>query len=80
MKKEIINNKKGKIVIYQSSKDEVKIEVKLEKETIWLTQAQISSIFQTDRTVITRHLNNVFKTGELDGKSNVQKLHIPNVY
>ena len=78
MKKEIINNKKGEIVIYQSSKDEVKIEVKLEKETIWLTQAQISSIFQTDRTVITRHLNNVFKTGELDGKSNVQKLHIPN--
>lgn len=69
MKKEIINDKKGGIVIYQASKDEVKIEVKLEKETIWLTQTQISTLFGTQRPAITKHLNNIFKSGELDKNS-----------
>jgi hypothetical protein len=45
---------------------------------VWLTQAQISSLFQRERSVITRHINNVFKEGELEKESNVHFLHIAN--
>ena len=58
----------NKIVIYQSPDGNTSIDVKLENETVWLTQAQMSMLFQKDRTVITRHINNVFKGGELDRK------------
>lgn len=58
----------NKIVIYQSPDGNTSIDVKLENETVWLTQAQMSMLFQKDRTVITRHINNVFKEGELDRK------------
>jgi death-on-curing family protein len=69
---------KGEIVIYKSSGGDIKLDVRLEKETLWLTHQQIASLFQRDRSVITRHLNNIFKSGELNQKSNVQKMHIPN--
>ncbi len=59
------NFQKGEIVIYKTSRNEVKLEVKLEKETIWLTQSQIALLFDTQRPAITKHLNNTFKTGEL---------------
>ena len=75
MKKE--GSKKGEIIIYQTSTGP-KLEVRLEKETIWMTQAQISSLFGSERSVITKHLNNIFKERELHEKSNVQKMHIPN--
>ncbi|MBI2068902.1 MAG: virulence protein [Candidatus Yanofskybacteria bacterium] len=75
MKKE--GSKKGEIIIYKTSTGP-KLEVRLEKETIWMTQAQIAALFGSERTVITKHLNNVFKEGELHEKSNVQKMHIPN--
>jgi len=77
MKKEEIVNK-GEIIIYQTSKKEVDFAVRLEEETVWLTQAQIAELFDTERSVITKHLGNIFKTGELDEKSNVQKMHIAN--
>lgn len=67
---------KGEIIIYQTSKNEVKLDVRLEKETVWLTQAQISSLFTAERSVITKHIGNIFKSGELAEKSNVQFLHI----
>jgi hypothetical protein len=51
--------------------------VKLERETIWLTQKQMSELFDTERSVITEHLNNIFASGELEKESNVQKMHIP---
>lgn len=54
------------------------IEVRLENETVWLTQQQISELFQRERSVITKHINNVFDEGELDEESNVQILHIAN--
>ena len=57
---------------------EMKIEVRLENETVWLTQAQMAELFQRERTVITRHINNVFKEKELDELSNVHFLHIAN--
>ena len=67
----------GEIVLYQPD-ETVKLEVRMENETVWLTQAQIAELFERDRTVITKHINNVFKEKELEEKSNVQFLHIAN--
>jgi len=47
----------------------------MEEETVWLTQAQMADLFQKDRSVITRHINNIFLEKELDKKSNVHFLH-----
>ena len=58
----------NEIEIYKSSDDIVEINVILDKETVWLSQQQITELFQRDRTVITKHINNVFKEGELDEK------------
>jgi len=63
------------IVIYESPEG-VRVDVKLDHETIWLTQKQMAELFATERSVITRHLKNIFTSGELDEKSNVQKIHI----
>jgi hypothetical protein len=65
------------ILLYQTPKGP-KLEVHLQEETLWLTQAQIAMLFDVDRTVVTKHLKNIFISGELDEKSNVQKMHIPN--
>ena len=67
----------GEIILYQPD-EAVRLEVRLEDETVWLTQAQIAELFQRDRTVITKHINNVFKEKELEEKSNVHFLHIAN--
>lgn len=56
----------NKIVIYQTADGQTSIDVKLENETVWLSQAQMAELFQKDRTVIGRHINNIFKEGELD--------------
>ena len=55
----------NKIIIYQTEDGQTQIDVRLENDTVWLTQAQMAELFQKDRTVITRHINNVFKEGEL---------------
>ena len=68
---------KGEIVMYQPD-ETIRLEVRVESETVWLTQQQISDLFLRDRTVINRHINNVFKEGECDKESNVHFLHIPN--
>jgi hypothetical protein len=47
-------------------------------DTVWARQEQIAELFDIDRTVATRHINNIFKSGEIEEKSNVQKMHIPN--
>ena len=67
----------GEIILYQPNEN-VQLEVRLEEETVWLTQAQIAELFQKDRTVVTRHINNVFAERELDQESNVHFLHISN--
>lgn len=69
---------KDQITIYQTNDGTTSIEIKLENETIWLNQAQITNLFKRDRTVITKHINNIFKEKELEEKSNVQKMHIAN--
>ena len=73
----IESGNKGEIVMYQPD-ETIRLEVRVENETVWLTQAQISSLFQRERSVITRHINNVFKEGELEKESNVHFLHIAN--
>ena len=57
---------RGQIVSYQTKDGKTSIDVKLENETVWLTQAQMADLFQKDRTVIGRHINNVYREGELE--------------
>ncbi len=54
----------GEIIIYEAENH--KVEVRLDRETVWLTQKQLSSLFKTERSVITKHINNIFRTEELD--------------
>jgi hypothetical protein len=68
---------KSEIVIYRSKSGSVRLNVKLEDETVWLTQKQLSELFSTERSVITKHIKNIFESGELTEKRNVQKMHIP---
>ena len=56
--------KKGEIVLYQSD-NALKLEVRLENDTVWLTQTQMGELFGRDRTVINRHIRNIFAEGEL---------------
>ena len=67
----------GEIVLYQAPDGSVKLDVRLERDTIWLSQKQMAILFDTERSVITKHLRNIFQSGELEEKSNVQKMHIP---
>ena len=66
------------IMIFETKDNEIKFTVPVENENVWLKQDQMKELFQVDRTVITRHVNNVFKENELIRESNVQKMHIPN--
>ena len=61
-----MENINDKIIIYQTADGKTNQEVKMDKDTVWLSQAQMAELFQKDRTVIGRHINNVFKEGELD--------------
>ena len=65
---------KGEIVIYQTKGESVRLEVKLERETVWLTQKHIANLFKTERSVITKHLRNIFKSNELDQNSVCAKI------
>ena len=67
----------NQIEIYQSQ-DGIVLNVQLSRETVWLSQDQLSILFKRDKSVISRHLANVFKEGELIKESNMQKLHIAN--
>ena len=69
---------KNEIIIYRPNEATEHIEVRLENETVWLNQEQISILFQRDKSVISRHIRNVFREKELDEKSNMQKVHIAN--
>ena len=63
----------NKIIIYSSGK--VKVKIRFNEDTIWMTQKQIVDLFSTDQSVISRHLNSIFNSKELDRKSNMQKMH-----
>ena len=68
----------SEVVIYQAEDGKTRLEVQLEQETVWLSQAQLVDLFERDVSVISRHIRNVFKEGELDEKSNLQKMQIAN--
>lgn len=67
---------KNEIVLFENQN--VKLEVNVNDETVWLTQEQMVELFERDQSVISRHIKNIFKEGELDEKSNMQKIHIAN--
>ena len=64
--KQIIAHNGSSIVLYTTDDGSTQIEVKLERDTVWLTQSQMAVLFGRDRTVITRHIRNIFKEGELE--------------
>jgi len=68
------NINKGEIIIYKPKGKEVEIKVKLERETIWLNAHQIAQIFDVNRPAITKHLNNIFRSRELDRNSVCSKM------
>ena len=67
-------NEQKNIVIYQTEDGQTQIDVRLENETVWLTQAQMAELFQTDRTSIVRHINNIYKVDELERESTCAKI------
>lgn len=68
-----INLEENKIEIYRSADGKVELNVKLEKDTIWLTQNQMAELFGVDRTSIVRHIRNIYKAEELDEISTCAK-------
>lgn len=69
-----MKNKQTSIVIYKPSGKAPKVKVRLEGNTVWLDQKQISALFLTDRSVIAKHINNIYKTGELIRHSTCAKI------
>ena len=66
------------LITYQSNDGKISFNVNVFEETVWLTQKQMGELFDKERSVITKHIKNVFDEGELEQKSNVQKVHIAN--
>ena len=66
----------GKILIYPNQEGNIKIDVRLEEETVWLTQAQIAVVFGKGRTTITEHIANVFSEGELEQNRTCRKFRL----
>jgi death-on-curing family protein len=75
VKKKTINNK---LIIYQAKNGAIELRGDFSRETIWATQAQIVELFGVDQSVVSRHVQNIFKDGEIEEKSNMQKMHIAN--
>ncbi len=69
---------KNQAIIYQAKTGAIELKGDFKKETLWATQAQIVEIFDIDQSVVSRHIKNVLKDGEVDEKSNMQKMHNAN--
>ena len=67
-------NENNPIIIYQTEDGQTQVDVRMENDTVWLTQAQMAELFQTDRTSIVRHINNIYKVEELDRESTCAKI------
>ena len=65
----------GEIILYQPD-EAVKLEVRLEDETVWLTQAQIAELFGTEVPAISKHIRNIIRNGELEKEATVSKMEI----
>jgi hypothetical protein len=68
----------GQIAIYQTDDGQVQLEVALEQETVWLSQAQMVELFGRDQSVVSRHIRNALAEGDVAEESNMQKMHIAN--
>ena len=66
----------GEVIVYKTPDGQVRVDVRLERDTVWLTQAQMVELFGRDQSVISRHVRNVFADGELPAEGNMQKMHI----
>ena len=66
MQNEIIENNKSELLIYESKDGNIKLDVDLENETVWLSLEQMTRLFGRDKSVISRHIKNIFSEGELD--------------
>ena len=67
---------KNEIILFENQN--VKLEVNMKDETVWLTQEQMVKLYERNQSVISRHIRNIFEEGELDEESNMQKMHITN--
>jgi hypothetical protein len=63
------DDNRGEIVLYQAPNGTVELDVRLERESLWLSLNQMAELFERDKSVISRHLGNVFKSNELDRNS-----------
>ena len=63
---------KNEIVIYQPKEISTRIDVRIEDETVWLNKEQMSLLFGRDKSVISRHISNIFKEGELEKESTIK--------
>lgn len=72
------NFPKGETIIYRTPQNEMEFKVCFKNESVWLRQNEIALLFGKERSVITKHINKIFSDKEVDKKSNVQKMHIPN--
>ena len=73
------NKKEQKeVIIYQAKDGAIELKGDFKHENIWATQAQIVDLFDIDQSVASRHINNIFRSGEINEKSNMQKMHIAN--
>jgi len=75
MNKKNLPDKQSNFLLYTGNDGKINVEVFLKDETVWLTQKAIGELFGKERSVITKHLKNIFASGELEEKSNVQKTH-----
>ncbi|MDR3133348.1 MAG: virulence RhuM family protein, partial [Prevotellaceae bacterium] len=67
---------KGEIIIYQAPDGATNLDVRLENESVWLTQRQIAHLFGTEIPAISKHIKNIVKSGELDEKATISKMEI----
>ena len=68
-----ITTNTGEIILYQPD-NSIRLEVRMEEETVWLTQAQMAMLFGTQRAAITKHLNNIYQSGEIDMETTCSKM------
>ena len=68
-----LHRTKGEIIIYQSEEGQPKIDVRLENENVWLTQAQLVELYQSSKSNISEHIKHIFEEGELNEDSTVRK-------
>ena len=71
-----MSEQKNEIVVYQPD-ETIRLDVRLDGETVWLTQNQMVQLFMRDQSVIARHIRNIFREKEVDKESNMHFLHIP---